>query len=145
MPFVIRKGIPEVQRIWEDLEKRCAAGTIDADERILWKRLVKAASLLAQDPRFPGLQSHEIDDLTRRAGVKVWCSYLQNNAPAAGRIFWCYGPDQEDITIVGIEPHPEDRKSRGYDRVTLSAMPRGKGRPNEPEKGGVKRKGRRKK
>jgi hypothetical protein len=144
VPFVIRKGVPDVERIWEDLETRLKAGTLDADERIFLKRLVKAAHHLSQNPRHPGLQSHEIDDLSRRAKVKVWCSYLQNNAPAAGRIFWCYGPGQDEITIVGIEPHPEDRKSRGYERVTLSAMPREKKKP-AAEQPKTKKPGKRKK
>jgi len=42
-------------------------------------------------------------------------------ASKAGRIFWCYGPDKGDITIIGLEPHPED-KSIGYRKITLSAM-----------------------
>jgi len=52
--------------------------------------------------------------------MKVWESYLENNVPAAGRIFWVYGPEKEDITIIGIEPHPEDKKSSGYNKVSLS-------------------------
>ena len=35
-------------------------------------------------------------------------------------MFWVYGPGETEITDVGLEPHPEDRKSRGYDRVSLS-------------------------
>ena len=37
-------------------------------------------------------------------------SYLENHKPVAGRIFWVYGPDKNDITIIGIEPHPNDKK-----------------------------------
>ena len=54
-------------------------------------------------------------------GQKVWQSYLENDTPKAGRIYWCYGPEKGGITIVGLEPHPED-KSNGYKKVTLSAM-----------------------
>ena len=36
------------------------------------------------------------------------------------RMFWIYGPSQNEITIIGLEPHPEDRKNGAYDRVTLS-------------------------
>ncbi|HLM67248.1 MAG TPA: hypothetical protein VK358_06960, partial [Longimicrobium sp.] len=43
--------------------------------------------------------------------------------PGAGRMFWVYGPGEGEITVVGLEPHPEDRKSKGYDRVSLSDLP----------------------
>ena len=26
------------------------------------------------------------------------------------RMYWVYGPDQKDITIIGLEPHSEDKK-----------------------------------
>lgn len=54
--------------------------------------------------------------------MKVWESYLENNVPAAGRIFWVYGPGKEDLTIIGIEPHQEDKKNGGYDKVQLSEL-----------------------
>lgn len=25
------------------------------------------------------------------------------------RMFWVYGPDQQQITIIGLVPHPEDK------------------------------------
>jgi len=68
----------------------------------------------------------EIDDLTRQHGIKVFQSYLENNTPAAGRLFWAYGPDQGDITVLAIEPHPEDEKRGAYLRIKLSALPPGK-------------------
>ena len=52
--------------------------------------------------------------------MKVWESYLENNTPAAGRLFWVYGPGRKDITIIGLEPHPND-KAKSYDKVTLSS------------------------
>lgn len=59
-------------------------------------------------------------DTTKRFGQKVWESYLGNHNPAAGRIFWVYGPDKNDITIIGIEPHPNDKKD-AYQKITLSS------------------------
>ena len=41
---------------------------------------------------------------------------------SAGRIFWVYEPGKEDITIIGIEPHPEDKKNGGCDKVRLSEL-----------------------
>jgi hypothetical protein len=121
--FVIKKGQPGVEALWNDLDAKLASGSLSKDEHALFKRLVEAASLLADNPRHPGLVSHEIATLAKRCGRKVFESYLQNNAPAAGRIFWVYGPEDGMITVIGIEPHPEDAKSRGYDRVKLADMP----------------------
>ena len=30
---------------------------------------------------------------------------------------------RSEITIIGVEPHPEDKKSAGYNKVTLSNLP----------------------
>lgn len=38
-------------------------------------------------------------------------------------MYWVYGPDQQSITIIGLEPHPEDKKSNGYAKVVLSELP----------------------
>jgi hypothetical protein len=120
--FVVRKGKPEVEPLWKDLDAKLASGSLSKDMERFFKLLVKAARLLADNPRYPGLNSHEISSLTKRYGCPVWENYLQNNAPAAGRIFWVYGPGKGEITIIGIEPHPEDTV-RGYARVKLTDLP----------------------
>ena len=106
---------------WDGLCEKINSGKANKDEIILYKKVGKAMKLLSSNPRHPGLESHEISSLSQRYGMKVWQSYLENNTPAAGRIFWVYGPDRGDITIIGLEPHPND-KVRSYDKVTLSSM-----------------------
>ena len=118
--FLIRMGVPEMAAFWENLCQAIKSGKSKADERRLYKKLGKAMQLLSDNPRHPGLESHEITSLSNRFGIKVWESYLENNTPGAGRIFWVYGPDRGEITIVGIEPHPNDKNS-AYDRITLSS------------------------
>ena len=59
-----------------------------------------------------------------RMGVPEMEAYLENNTPAAGRLFWAYGPDPQDITVLAIEPHPEDQKRGAYQRIKLSALPK---------------------
>jgi hypothetical protein len=76
------------------------------------------------NPFHNSLRSHEIEALTRRYGFKVFQSYLENNTPAAGRIFWTYGPKNGEITVLGMEPHPEDSKRGAYERVKLSRAPK---------------------
>lgn len=59
---------------------------------------------------------------TKRYGVKVWQSYLENKTSGARRMYWVYGPNQQEITIIGLEPHPEDAKNGAYDRIVLSDL-----------------------
>jgi hypothetical protein len=118
--FAIKWGVPEMETLWNDLTGKADAGTLDRDELRLFKKLVKTATLLAENPAHPGLSSHEISSLTERYGMKVWQSYLENRTPAAGRIYWIYGPTRGSITIIGVEAHPESGKSRGYQKVSLS-------------------------
>ena len=124
MAFRIRMGVPEMAAYWSDLSTRKLAGKLDRDEAQFFKKLVKTLGFLSQNPRHPGLASHEIDDLTRKHGVKIFQSYLENNVPAADRLFWTYGPEKGDITILAIEPHPEDQKRGAYQRIKLSNLPR---------------------
>jgi hypothetical protein len=71
-----------------------------------YKAVKKSILLLAQDPRHPGLQTHEYESLTGPAGEKVFEAYAEQNTPAAYRIFWYYGPSRGMITIIAITPHP---------------------------------------
>ena len=122
MTYNIRLGIPEMAELWDSLNAKVADGSAGKDERALYQKIGKAMKLLATDPRHPGLQSHEIGSLTKRyGGIKVWESYLENNKPSAGRLFWVYGPGKGDITIIGVEPHPSDKRN-AYRRITLSDM-----------------------
>jgi hypothetical protein len=123
VPFIVRKGIPGILELWKTLLKGYKQDKLDPEDRELFKKWAKAIGHLRDDPFYPGLRTHEISDLTRRFGRKVFQSYLENNTPGAGRMFWVYGPGEGEITVVGLEPHPEDRKSRGYDRVSLSDLP----------------------
>jgi hypothetical protein len=116
-------GVPEIEAYWNDLSTRKLASKLDKHEEKFFKKLVKTLGFLGQNPRHPGLESHEIDDLTRKHGIKTFQSYLENNTPAAGRLFWAYGPEKGDITILAIEPHPEDQKRGAYQRIKLSNLP----------------------
>jgi len=122
--FKIRLGIPDVLDFWRGLCERRKKQKLSKGEIIFHNKLGKTFNLLANNPKHPSLSSHEIQSLTKRYGSKVEESYLENNVPAAGRIFWVYRPNKNEITIVGIEPHPEDRKRGSYDRINLSALPK---------------------
>ena len=119
--FEIHMGVPEMEAFWKKLESKVDSGRANKSEIQIFNRIGKTLFLLSKDPRHPGLHSHEIASLSARYGRKVWESYIENNKPAAGRLFWVYGPGQGEITIIAIEPHPND-KSNAYKKITLSSM-----------------------
>ena len=123
MEFRIRMGIPQMLQRWTELSKKNKEGALSKKERELYTKWGKALKLLSKDPFYPSLRTHEIEPLTKRFGQKVWQSDIENNVSRAMRMYWVYGPDRQDITIIGLEPHPEDKKNGAYDKVTLSDMP----------------------
>ncbi len=121
--YSIRMGLPEMEVLWKDLAGKAKLNTLCGEDKRLFKKLTKTLDHLRNNPRHPGLETHDIDALSKRYGVKVWQSYLENRTPAAGRLFWVYGPGRKEITILAIEPHPEDKKHGAYDRISLSDLP----------------------
>ena len=119
--YTIHMGIPEMESFWNDLCSKVNSGTANKNEIKLHKKIGKALFHISQNPRHRGLETHEITSLSNRYGMKVWQSYLENKTPAAGRLFWVYGPDKMGITIIAIEPHPND-KTNAYDKITLSSI-----------------------
>ncbi len=122
MSYGIRMGIPEMQNLWLELQQKHRLGEISRKESQLYKKWGKAIKLLSEDPKYPGLHTHEIPPLSKRYGMKVWQSYLENKTSNAMRMFWVYGPNQQEITIIGLEPHPENKKNGAYDRINLSDL-----------------------
>lgn len=74
----------------------------------LLKQINKALRLLKQNPRHPGLQTHEFRSLQHPhdTNEKVFEAYVQSNTPCAYRVFWCYGPGKGEITVIDITQHP---------------------------------------
>jgi len=70
------------------------------------RKVVKCLGLLESNPRYPWLNSHRYQNLDHIHGEKIWESYAENRTPGAYRVFWHYGPDDGEITIVAITPHP---------------------------------------
>jgi hypothetical protein len=70
------------------------------------KKVRKTLGLMERDPHHSGLKSHRYDGLSGPNDEVVWESYVENNVPAAFRVFWCYGPDKSMLTIIAITKHP---------------------------------------
>ena len=74
----------------------------------LFKQVEKCVRLLLDNPRHPGPNTHQYDSIDDPyvRGEKVFEAYVQNRTPGAYRLFWCYGRDKREITIIAITPHP---------------------------------------
>src|ERR1700691_2132404 len=74
----------------------------------LFKQVVKCIDLLLANPRHPGLSTHEFHSIANPfdSAAKVFEAYAQNRTPGAYRVFWCYGPARNQITLIAITPHP---------------------------------------
>ena len=71
-----------------------------------FKEVSKALNLLQENPRHPGLQTHEFYSFKGSRGEKVFEAYAEQDTPAAYRIFFFYGRERGEIIIVAITPHP---------------------------------------
>ncbi len=88
--------------------KRLESEARGGRQRGLFKQVDKAIRMLVENPRHPGLQTHEFHSMAHPfdSSKKVFEAYAQNQTPGAYRIFWCHGPERGQITIVAITPHP---------------------------------------
>jgi len=71
-----------------------------------FKAVRKALGYLETNPRHPSLNTHKYDSIHGPNSEEVFEAYAENKTPAAYRIFWYYGPNKNEITIVAITPHP---------------------------------------
>ena len=74
----------------------------------LEKQIKKALGYLQINPRHPSLQTHVFHSIENPFDPKnkVFEAYAQNRTPGAYRIFWCYGPQKKDITVLAMTSHP---------------------------------------
>ena len=69
------------------------------------KKVLKTLALMQASLKHPGLKTHEYSGISGPNGAKVFEAYVENKTPGAYRVFWCYGPEQREITILAITPH----------------------------------------
>lgn len=89
----------EAQKQFEELESNTALVK-------RFKAVRKAIGLLQNNPRHPSLNTHKYDAMIGGDGEEIFEAYAENKTPQAYRIFWHYGPDKSEITIIAITPHP---------------------------------------
>ncbi len=109
--------MPRAQETYDELKGKAEASlkarhrskkTKATKDEGLFKQVHKCIQHLRQNPRHPGLATHEYDSLKHPYDnkKKVFEAYAQNDTPGAYRVFWCYGPQMLEITIIAITPHP---------------------------------------
>ena len=69
---------------WNDLSTRKQDGKLDRDEDKFFRKFVKALGYLADNPRHNSLASHEIEDLSRKHGLKIFQSHLGKQDTGCG-------------------------------------------------------------
>lgn len=90
---------PEAETTIESLLK-------DPSKKGLYQQVRKTLCLMQENLRHPSLRTHKYHNFDGPKGQSVFEAYVQNKTPGAYRVFWCYGPEKEMITILAITPHP---------------------------------------
>ena len=70
------------------------------------KAVNKALAYLEINPKHSGLNTHKYSSLNGLNGEEIFEAYAENKTPAAYRIFWHYGPNKDNITVIAITAHP---------------------------------------
>jgi len=78
----------------------------DPSKKAILKAVRKTLGLMETNLRHLSLNTHEFTSLKGPNGEKVFEAYVQQKTSAAYRVFWYYGPDRKQITIIAITPHP---------------------------------------
>ncbi|MCA1961236.1 MAG: hypothetical protein LDL33_10605 [Desulfomonile sp.] len=116
MPFSL-KGDIEAAKTYATLKAKAKKSvqnrqkskkTKASKEEGLFKQVRKCIKFLLTNPRHPGLETHPYSAIPNpyNPKEKVFEAYVQQNIPPAYRVFWCYGPEEREITIIAITAHP---------------------------------------
>lgn len=70
------------------------------------KKVLKTLGLMENNLRHPSLNTHKYDSISGLNGEEVFEAYVENKTSAAFRVFWYYGPNRDELTILAITPHP---------------------------------------
>lgn len=88
-------------------EARDVLHTLEKKDRQKHRKVLKALGLIESNPRHPGLQTHKFKSLSGPNGEDVFEAYVEQDTPAAWRVFWYYGPGRATIRILTIARHPD--------------------------------------
>ena len=120
MPYKVRLG-SLVDQFREELEEKVERGKASKRQKQLLGKFARVVSYLEDNPFYHRLETHDIPPLTKRFGETVYVSYMENKRPKAYRVVWAFGPNEGEITILNVVPHPQN--NREYARIPLSDFP----------------------
>lgn len=89
---------PEAGDVLRALEKK---------DKLKHRKVLKTLGLIESNPRHPGLRTHKFKSLSGPNGEEVFEAYVEQDTPAAWRVFWYYGPGRATIRILTIARHPD--------------------------------------
>lgn len=93
-------------RYTEEAKRQFLNLQLSKDKQVQFKAVAKALAYMNANLRHPSLKTHKFDELVSPFDGDVFESYAQNKTPGAYRIFWAYGPNKAEITVLAITPHP---------------------------------------
>lgn len=80
--------------------------SLEKDDPKKHKKVLKTLGLMEVNLRHPSLNTHKYESMQGLNGEEVFEAYVENKTPAAFRVFWYYGPNRDELTILAITPHP---------------------------------------
>lgn len=79
----------------------------DPSQKRILKDVYKTLALMETNLKHPSLNTHEYKSFKGPNNEKIFEAYAQQKTSSAYRIFWYYGPNRNELTIVIIIPHPD--------------------------------------
>ncbi len=79
---------------------------IDPSKKSILKAVRRTLAFMESNLRHPSLNTHEFKSLKGSGGEKIFEAYVQQSTSGAYRVFWHYGPTENQLTVISIVPHP---------------------------------------
>lgn len=87
-------------------EAKATLTRLQESEPKKYRKVLKTLGLMEVNLRHPSLNTHKYSSLTGLNGEEVFEAYVENKTPGAFRVFWHYGSNRNELTILAITPHP---------------------------------------
>ena len=87
-------------------EAKNSLESLKKDDPKKHKKVLKTLGLMEVNLRHPSLNTHKYNSISGPNGEEIFEAYVENKTPAAFRVFWYYGPNRDELTILAITPHP---------------------------------------
>jgi hypothetical protein len=101
------KGGPPFRLLFtEEAARAYASLKSDPQQAVRFRKVGRTFGYLQTNPRHPSLNTHKYTSKAGPNGEEVFEAYVENNTPGAFRVFFWYGPERGEITVLAITEHP---------------------------------------